>query len=136
MVTNREYVVTGYPDPICIRINTPTYAPITVKGELNMDDKAVSCIREEVRIGKVLHQNVVALAEYKILLTKEEFIESKGAMESVTDHISLPCHFTASGCVPGDATYVWNRRRNFCPLQLIKSIHPSRTLGTYLVDHE
>ncbi|MCP3662510.1 MAG: hypothetical protein GY696_08460 [Gammaproteobacteria bacterium] len=48
---------------------------------------------------------MVALAEYKILLTEEEFIESGGAMESVTDHIALACHFTASGCVTRDASY-------------------------------
>ena len=136
MVTHHEYTVNGYPEPIRIKLNTPTYAPITVRGELKENNQAVSCVGEEVRIGKILHENVVALAEYKILLTSEEFIESNGAMESVTDHLSLPCHFTASGCVTGEATYVWNRRQNFCPLQLVKNIHPRRTMSTYLVDHD
>jgi hypothetical protein len=133
--TTREFEIANYANPIQVRINHPTYVPVSLTGSLTMEDDVIKCQGQDVLIGGKLHKDTLQLAEYRILLKEEIFLENGGKVESQTDHISLDCPYDTQGCITGGATYVWERVRNACPLSVINTIRPSKTLGTYLVDH-
>ena len=82
-----------------------------------------------------MHQNVLILEEFKFLIQNEEFLLSNDEVEAITDHVKLPCKYQVQGCTTGQATYTWSKYNQPCNLEIIKTVKPSKTMNTYLVDH-
>ena len=132
----QEYQISGYGDPIKVKLNRPTYVSATLAGSLKMEDDKITCIGQTIRMGDTIHYNTLKLAEYQILLKEETFLVSNNKVESETDHLSLPCPYHKGECITGAATFVWNINDSSCTLQMVNTINPLTTMDTYLVDHQ
>ncbi|MCP3666371.1 MAG: hypothetical protein GY696_28370, partial [Gammaproteobacteria bacterium] len=53
----------------------------------------------------------------------------------MTDLLQLPCTVREEGCKTTAKTYVWTNKETPCNLHRIRSISPSYTRSTWLVDH-
>ena len=58
------------------------------------------------RHGEDLVENEVILLELRVRVKNEMFLIHKGHVESVTDHLQLPCTVREEGCETSARTYV------------------------------
>ena len=135
MANTRTYHIPGNPKPFQLELNKEVFLEIVTKGELIEKNNHVSCTGETVHIGTTMHQNVLILEEFKFLIQNEEFLLSNDEVEAITDHVKLPCKYQVQGCTTGQATYTWSKYNQPCNLEIIKTVKPSKTMNTYLVDH-
>lgn len=126
----------GSNQPYDVKLNEVAYIRIIEKGALLEKDQAVSCLGESVHIGGTLHENIVSLVEYSVLIRAESFLVAGGTVEAEGDHVKLPCPYSKLGCETGSSTYTWDLDNHPCPLEIVRTIMPRKTLKTYLVDHE
>ena len=80
-------------------------------------------------------ENEVILLELRVRVKNEMFLIHKGHVESMTDHLQLPCTVREEGCETSAKTYVWTNKEAPCNLHRVRSISPSHTRSTWLVDH-
>ena len=132
----QQYQISGYGDPIKVKLNRPTYISASLAGSLKMQNDKITCVGQTIKMGDTIHTNTLKLAEYQILLKEETFLVSNDKVESETDHLSLPCPYHKGECMTGAATFVWNINDNACSLQMVNTINPSTTMDSYLVDHK
>ena len=136
MANTRTYHIPGNPKAFNLELNREIFLQLETAGSLVETNNRVSCTGETVHIGTTMHDNVLILEEFRFLIQDEEFLLANDEVEAMTDHIKLPCKYQARGCTTGQSTYTWSPYNQPCDLEIIKTIKPSRTMNTYLVDHE
>ena len=99
-------------------------------------DQSVWCEGETMRIHGNPVKQVVVLAQWRILLTRQNFIMDNKAVEALDGHIKFPqvCDMNSGGCTTADGTFVWHRPTNPCSLALVRTDGMFRPEGDYLVD--
>ena len=135
MATTRHYYYPGNSQPFTLELNKEIYLEMVTTGELTEKENAITCKGETLHVGNTLHRNVLVLEELKFLIKTQEYIVSDDVMEVIDDHVKLPCKYPSLGCTTGQATYIWTQFPQTCGLEIIRNISPSRTMGSYLVDH-
>ena len=135
MATTRNYYYPGNPKPFQLQLNKEIYLEMVTTGELVERENHLSCTGEDVHIGGTLHRDVLILEELRFLIETKEYLVSDEEIEVRDDHVKLPCKYQTLGCTTGQATYIWTQFPNRCKLEIIQTIRPSRTMGTYFVDH-
>ncbi len=136
LVRKLEYSIAGQAKSIKLELNQPAFVEFTATGSLDLKDDRIVCEGQPLRINGVLHQNEVLLEERRILVKEERFLVDQALIESQDEHVRLPCKFQHLGCITGMRTYVWYKNLQICDLQAVKTIQPSWTMGSYLVDHQ
>lgn len=66
--------------------------------------------------------------EYKAIIRPENYVINNGVIESISDHVKLPCHANAMSCVTTEATYIWTIPDRKYSLQLIRGFRPTRLM--------
>ncbi len=64
-----------------------------------------------------------------------KFLIHQANVESVTDHLHLPCTVREEGCETMAKTYVWTNKETPCKLHRIRSISPGSVWSMWLLDH-
>ncbi len=118
-----------------LKLNTWNYFQLTASGNLQAYPSYLSCKGQETRRGEELVENEVTLLELRVRVQSEKFLVHKANVESVTDHLHLPCTVREEGCETTAKTYVWTNKETPCKLHRIRSISPSYVRSTWLVDH-
>jgi hypothetical protein len=136
MIHSGTFVSPGRSQPYKITLDEISYLEVVEKGSLEEKDQSVSCLGEPMHIGGTLHTNMLVLSEYRVLIREESYLVSDGAVEAEGGHVRLDCMYSRLGCQTGDATYTWDLQNHPCPLEIVRTIEPKRTLKTYLIDHE
>ena len=108
--------------------------PQVEKGSLFEDSDRVVCTGETYHSNNQIHTNVVVLKEYKVLIRREDFVSDGLTMEVKSASLSLPCGLKQNGCETGQATYIWDRKPNDCPLHIIREMKAQTTMNSYVVD--
>ena len=135
MIHSSTFAAPGRSQPYTIKLNEVAFLEIVEKGDLLEKNQAVSCTGEPVHIKGTLHTNIVELVEYRVLIRDESFLVSEDSVEAEGDHVKLRCPYRQLGCETGGSTYTWDVDNHPCPLEIVRTIEPRKTLGTYLVDH-
>ena len=102
-----------------------------------VDDRGtVSCEGDDIRVGGETMSKVVQLSQYKVQVTKEEFIHGHdGSLEAVYAKIRLPseCEVGNKVCYTAGKTFIFNPKES-CRYHKIQQIEVSLENGL-LVDH-
>lgn len=136
MVNSRTYQLPTITQTYKLEIDVPAYVEVTERGSLKLEDDKVICQGETIHLKGTLHTNTVVLSEYHILVRSETYLVSEDSVESSSERVRFPCDYQSGGCITGSGTFVWSHYNRPCSLQIVRRIRPSRTLNTYLVDHE
>ena len=118
-----------------LKLNTWNYFQMQKAGSLQAYPSYLSCEGQETRHGDKLVENEVELLELRVRVQSEKFIVHHNSVESVTDHLHLPCSVREESCETTAKTYVWTNKDTPCKLHRIRSISPSTVRSTWLVDH-
>ncbi len=118
-----------------LKFNTWNYYQLTASGNLQENPSYLSCKGQETRHGDELVENEVTLLELRVRVQNEKFVVHQTSVESVTDHLHLPCSVKEESCETTAKTYVWTNTETPCKLHRIRSISPSAVRSTWLVDH-
>ena len=105
-------------------------------GQIHTDANKIWCQGQEMKVDGNLVQGMIQLAQYRIVIEKEEFIVEKKRVEATTTHVRLPksCRMKSGGCITAAWTYVWNPPSNECPLVKVRETRLTKEKG-YYVDH-
>ena len=133
IANSRNYMYKGR--RFVIELNKEMFFEVTSAGELLETPDHIGCKGEDVHIGDTLYTNVLVFEEYRFLIQEEEFIVSQDTVEVTSDHTRLNCAYQTLGCETGQATYTWGHFNQPCNLHIIRTVRPSRVMGTYFVDH-
>ena len=90
-------------------------------GTLKHTTERVVCRGEAYHDGPVEYANGVVLASYHFLFKTEEYIIKGQEIESVTDHVKLPCKPTSGFCNTAASTHIWDTQSADCPLEKIRT---------------
>ncbi len=118
-----------------LQMNTWNYFQLTASGNLEAYPSYLTCKGQETRHGEDLVENEVILLELRVRVRNEMFLIHQGHVESMTDHLQLTCTVREEGCQTSAKTYVWRNKEAPCNLHRVRSISPSHTRSTWLVDH-
>ena len=135
MVRSEHFTPEGRTAGMSLKFNTWNYYQLTASGNLQAYPSYLTCKGQETRHGEELVENEVTLLELRVRVKNEKFLIHKSNVESVTDHLQLPCMVREKGCETTARTYVWTNKETPCNLHRIRSISPSYTRSTWLVDH-
>ena len=135
MVRREHYTPEGRAVGMPLKLNTWNYFQLTASGNLEAYPSYLTCKGQETRHGEKLVENVVVLLELRVRVRNEMFLIHQGHIESVTEHLQLPCTVREEGCQTSAKTYVWRNKEAYCNLHRVRSISPSHTRSTWLVDH-
>ena len=116
-----------------VKIGEETIIALTVVGEIETSNTNIACTGERRKVGGKILDNMLELHEYKVTLRPEEFLIKGDKIESVSDHLLLPCSSNDHGCITGTSTYFWNQPSG-CSLEVIRDFTPTKVMHTYLLD--
>jgi hypothetical protein len=136
LARTRVYEIQGKTGPLSFQLNHPLFFTVDMVGALVNSPSGVGCEGEDVHFEGQLYRNELVLQERRLLVKEETYIVEDDQVESMTDHLTLPCPYTELSCVTGQATYIWEHLGRDCPLRLVRSILPSLVLDAFLVDHQ
>ena len=112
-----------------------TILKIVEKGMIKDKNNAVSCKGQAQKLGSEIIDNIIVIAQIKIVLMEENFIINNGEVEVINDHIILDCRPSAAGCRTMDKTYIWGKGKSNCPIRKIRNLNLKEDKG-YLVDEQ
>ena len=133
LIRFRRYTTPGG-ESFPLKLNTLVTFSYAEHGVLTERTSDTSCQGESVKIGNHIFTNLMVLVEMQISLTAQHYVIKEQTIETMDDHLTLPCHAADLACVTGEATYIWDPPRIQCPLRKIRTIAPTQVMGTYLYD--
>ena len=116
-----------------LTMNTELLVKSVELGEVKDSNNAVSCKGQTTNIEGELIDDILVIAQTKIVIKEEDYILNGREVESVDDHLILECKPSAGGCRSHRKTYVWNKAKTDCPLKLIRQT-TMEVVGEYLID--
>ena len=63
-------------------------------GVIHVQDNAITCMVEVLKISDHIVKNSLQMAQYRIMLAKQEYIVDKKRVEALADHVRLPTSCT------------------------------------------
>ena len=120
-----------------VLLGQETVFSVSELGVIHVEDNAITCEGETLKINDHIVKDVLRMAQYRIILDREEYIVEGKRVEALTDHVRLPagCTLEVRGCVTNEQTYIWTAPANTCPYQKIRTGIFSHE-GKWLVDHD
>ena len=120
-----------------VRLGQETVFSVSELGVIHVEDNAITCEGETLKINGHIVKDVLRMAQYRVILDREEYIVEGKRVEALTDHVRLPagCALEVRGCVTNEQTYVWTEPTNTCPYQKIRTGNFNQE-GKWLVDHD
>ena len=136
IVNSKKFMVPGQTLELRVEMDTENIFAVDELGTVHTSHN-VYCEGQSMKINGNVVENVVELAQYRILLTREKFIQSGDTVEAVNDHIKLPptCNVGSRGCETHTGTFIWNPPQDRCLFELIRSDGRFHKEGDNLVDH-
>ncbi|MCP3666867.1 MAG: hypothetical protein GY696_30970 [Gammaproteobacteria bacterium] len=98
MVRRQEYIFEGRAVGLPLRSNTWNYFQVRASGDLEAFPDHMNCQGQETRYGEELVKNEVVNLELRVIVRNEMFLVNQGHIESVTEHLQLPCTVREEGC--------------------------------------
>ncbi|MCP3663074.1 MAG: hypothetical protein GY696_11355 [Gammaproteobacteria bacterium] len=135
MTRQQEYIPEGCAMGLPLRLNTWNYFQVKASGDLEAFPDCRTCQGQETRHGEELVKNELVLLELRVMVRDEKFLVNQGNIESVKEHLQLPCTVREEGCQTSAKTYLWRDKESHCNLHRVRTIAPNRTRSTWLVDH-
>ncbi|MCP3664982.1 MAG: hypothetical protein GY696_21210, partial [Gammaproteobacteria bacterium] len=118
-----------------LRLNTWNYFQVTDSGDMEAFPDCMTCQGQETRHGEELVKNEMVLLELRVMVRDEMSHINQSNIESVTEHLQLPCTVREEGCQTSAKTYVWRDKASNCNLHRVRTKAQNRTRSTWLVDH-
>ncbi len=106
MVRSEHFTPEGRTAGMMLKLNTWNYFQMTATGSLQAYPSYLSCEGQETRHGDKLLENEVELLELRVRVQNEKFVVHYTSVESVTDHLHLPCSVQEESCKTTAKTYV------------------------------
>ena len=103
-----------------LTMNTEVLIKSVELGEVKDANNAVSCKGQTVNIGGELIDDILIIAQTKVVIQEEDFILTGRNIEAVDDHLILECSPSSGGCRSNRKTYIWGKAKSDCPLKLIR----------------
>ena len=118
-----------------LTMNTELLIKSVELGEMKDANNAVSCKGQTVNIEGELIDDILIIAQTKVVIKEEDFILSGRNVEAVDDHLILECNPSAGGCRSSRKTYIWGKAKTDCPLKLIRQMS-MEVVGDYWIDRQ
>lgn len=136
LVSSNRYVIQPSGIVIHAAMNTETIQTVDELGTIHTSNN-VKCEGEELKVNGNVVESVLQLAQYRIKLTREEFVQVGDQVESLSQHYKLPktCGAGTRGCVVSEGTFIWREPENRCRFALAKEGAELETEGDHLVGH-
>ena len=123
---------TSYP----LELNKENYLQQDEVGSLTRTDSTINCKGQNMKFRKKLFTNSVLLSEYIVTIMEVKLRAQHQVIESMSDHLQLPCTTATGQCDTGSGTFVWTPPTASCNLQFVRTIQARTYQQTFLVDEE
>ena len=104
-------------------------------GSISIGEDTISCQGQPKKVGGHIINEVLQIAQWKVVAGKERFRVKDGEVEATRSHLRLPlasCSVGTMGCRLHDITYVWQPPRNRCPMEAIRTLSMTQESGFLL----
>ena len=110
--------------PRKVELNTENKFAIEELGTINIGDNSVTCHGQSKKIWGYVINDVLQIAQYKVLIKEEKFLVNNGRIETIS-HLRLlkSCNININGCRLNSITYVWNSPWKKCSLEKIRDVN-------------
>ena len=70
---------------------------ITEHGLIHTGANSITCEGQQMRIGDNIVENLLEIAQYRVILQTEEYLMDGNNVEVLADHVKLPCNAKSKG---------------------------------------
>ena len=136
LVSSNRYVVPSNGLILHAALGEETISTVDELGTIHTSNN-VKCEGEQLKVNGNVVDSVLQLAQYRIKLTREEFVQVGDQVESISQHFKLPktCGAGTRGCVVSEGTFIWREPENRCLFAVAKENAEFQTEGDHLVNH-
>ena len=91
-----------------VLLGEETVFSVSELGVIHVDDNKITCEGETLKINDHIVKDVLKMAQYRVILDREEYLVEGKQVEAMTDHVRLPkgCTLEVRGCVTNEQTYI------------------------------
>ena len=133
MINSKKFI-TRNQQSFELKMNEETIIRVAEKGQISDNNDQVQCKGQPTRINGQIIDNIVVLAQIKIVIMEEDFILNGANLEVVSNHLILDCQPTAGGCRTIEKTFIWGKGDlDDCPLRKVRELQVKEE-GEYWID--
>ena len=96
-------------------------------GSITIGEDTISCQGQPKKVGGHIVNEVLQIAQWKVVARKERFRVKDGEVEATGFHLRLP--IASMGCRLHDITYGWQPPRNRCSMEAIRTLSMTKKSG-------
>ena len=100
-----------------VKIGAERIFHVSEKGILHAETNKIYCEGEDLKINGNIIPGVIKMTQYRVTITRENYVVRKRHVEALDSHVRLPtgCTVEKGGCVV-HKTYLWNPPPTMCPM--------------------